>query len=257
MPSSKSPMALLILEGPWWTPEQKPKRPSVLSFFEGMENYRGDFNIYYSNFYEKTGFRRALEDDLLHTREDRLFLYVAAHGYPHMFGGMKSTRGMQIGTLMRAVKHAAHYTQIEGVVLGSCNIGSNVGDFVKTITSSHIAWMFGYTCEIDWMTSTMVDVSVFEQMMSLKRTDLRSMDAILTACARGLQRFNPGFLICREEGGERVRLADAFTFVVQPRGRGRKPQDVTLRLKKLLGWDQAPGEGIPDGAGGPMPLMHS
>jgi hypothetical protein len=257
MPSSKSPMALLILEGPWWTPEQKPKRPSVLSFFEGMENYRGDFNIYYSNFYEKTGFRRALEDDLLHTREDRLFLYVAAHGYPHMFGGMKSTRGMQIGTLMRAVKHAAHYTQIEGVVLGSCNIGSNVGDFAKTITSSHIAWMFGYTCEIDWMTSTMVDVSVFEQMMSLKRADLRSMDAILTACARGLQRFNPGFLICREEGGERVRLADAFTFVVQPRGRGRKPRDVTLRLKQLLGWDLPPGGGIPDGAGGPMPLMHS
>jgi len=93
--------------------------------------------------------------------------------------------------------------------------------------------------------------------MSLKRADLRSMDAILTACARGLQRFNPGFLICREEGGDRVRLADAFTFVVQPRGRGRKPRDVTHRLKQLLGWDQAAGEGIPAGAEGTMPLMHS
>jgi hypothetical protein len=92
--------------------------------------------------------------------------------------------------------------------------------------------------------------------MSLKRSELRSMDAILTACARGLQRFNPGFLICREEGGERVRLADAFTFVVQPRGRGKKPQDVTLPLKQLLGWDVPPERGIPP-AEDTMPLMHS
>ena len=32
-----SSTALLVIEGLWWTPEQKPKRPSVLSFLEGLE----------------------------------------------------------------------------------------------------------------------------------------------------------------------------------------------------------------------------
>ena len=75
-----SSTALLVIEGLWWTPEQKPKRPSVLLFLKGLKVTRGDFNIYYSNFYEKNGFKRALSDDLTNTREDRLFLYVAAHG---------------------------------------------------------------------------------------------------------------------------------------------------------------------------------
>ncbi len=48
-----SSTALLVIEGLWWTPEQNPKRPSVLSFLEGLESYHGDFNIYYANFYEK------------------------------------------------------------------------------------------------------------------------------------------------------------------------------------------------------------
>jgi hypothetical protein len=54
-----SGIALPGIEGLWWTPEQKPKCPSVLSFLEGLGSVRGDFNISYANFYEKTGFRRA------------------------------------------------------------------------------------------------------------------------------------------------------------------------------------------------------
>ena len=80
-----------MIEGLWSTPEQKPKRPSVLSFLEGLESiYRGDFNLYYSNFYEKNGFKRALSDNLTNTREDRLFLYVAAHGNGKRIGGLKA-----------------------------------------------------------------------------------------------------------------------------------------------------------------------
>ena len=82
-----------MIEGLWWTPEQKPKRPSVLSFLEGLESYRGDFNIYYSNFYEKNGFKQALSEDLTNTREDRLFLYVAAHGTGNGLGGSSPRPG--------------------------------------------------------------------------------------------------------------------------------------------------------------------
>ena len=101
-----SSTALLVIEGLWWTPEQKPKRPSVLSFLEGLESYRGDFNIYYANFYEKEGFRRALADDLTNTREGRLFLYVAAHGTGKRIGGLKARTGMKLPAMFKAVKDA-------------------------------------------------------------------------------------------------------------------------------------------------------
>jgi hypothetical protein len=29
---------------------------------------------------------------------------------------------------------------------------------MNTVKSSKIVWMFGYTCEIDWMTSTLIDL---------------------------------------------------------------------------------------------------
>ena len=122
--------ALLIIEGLWWTPEQRPKRPSVLPFMEGLEGYKGDFNIYYSNFYEKTGFKRALIDDLTNTQENRLFLYVAAHGTGKWIGGLKAKTGMKIPSMFAAVKNAANYSNIEGVLIGSCNVGNNIGDFI-------------------------------------------------------------------------------------------------------------------------------
>jgi hypothetical protein len=54
--------ALLVIVGLWWTPEQKPKRPSVLLFLRGVGKDSGDFNIYYANFYEKVGFRMVQDE---------------------------------------------------------------------------------------------------------------------------------------------------------------------------------------------------
>jgi hypothetical protein len=235
MTTSMATAALLVLEGPWWIPKEKPKRPTILSFVEGLESYKGDFNIYYSNFYERRGFRRALEDDLIHTREARLFLYIGAHGYGRMIGGLDAKRGMQLATLLRQVKKVANYTHIEGVVISSCNIGTNIDDLVRTLKSSHIAWIFGYTCDIEWLTSTFIDVSVFEHLMALPRADLRSRDAILGAFAGALSRFSGNYRIC-DADGRTVCLKDAVSLVIQPRGRGRKPRDERASLINRLGW---------------------
>jgi len=229
--------ALLVIEGLWWTPEQKPKRPSVLQFLEGLESYRGDFNIYYANFYEKTGFRRALEDDLTNTQEDRLFLYVAAHGTGKRIGGLKSKTGMKLPAMFRAVKNAANYSNIEGVLIGSCAVGNNIDDFISTTSNSHIAWIFGYTCEIGWMASTLIDVSIFEHLMKLKKSDLKSRKRILDAFEKALGRFNGDYVLCKMKG-KNIPLKDAITLVVQPRTIGSKAQDETRNLIDKLGWEK-------------------
>jgi hypothetical protein len=227
--------ALLVIEGLWWTPEQRPKRPSVLSFLEGLESFRGDFNIYYANFYEKTGFRRALEDDLTNTREDRLFLYIAAHGTGKRIGGLKARTSVKIPAMFRAVKDAANYSNIEGVLIGSCSVGNNIDDFISTTKNSSIAWIFGYTCEIGWMASTLIDLSIFEHLMKLKKADLKDRERIVKAFAKALRRFNGKYPLCRGKGN-RTLLKDAITLVVQPRGPKQKAKDETKSLLKNLGW---------------------
>jgi len=227
--------ALLIIEGLWWTPEQRPKRPSVLPFMEGLEGYKGDFNIYYSNFYEKTGFKRALVDDLTNTQENRHFLYVAAHGTGKWIGGIKAKTGMKIPSMFAAVKNAANYSNIEGVLIGSCNVGNNIGDFISTTRKSHISWIFGYTCNIGWMASTLIDVSIFEHLMKLKKSDLASRRKIVDAFAKALRRFNGDSVLCKEKD-ESVVLKDAISLVVQPRRQGSKARDETANLIEKVGW---------------------
>ncbi len=227
--------ALLVIEGLWWTPEEKPKRPSVFHFLEGLESIQGDFNIYYANFYEKTGFRRALEDDLTNTSEDRLFLYVAAHGTGKRIGGLKAKTGMKLPAMFKAVKNAANYSNIEGVLIGSCSVGNNIDDFISTTKNSHIAWIFGYTCEIGWMASTLIDVSIFEHLIALRKSELKSRKKILDAFEKALGRFNGDYILCKEKG-KAIPLKDAVTLVVQPRRAGYKARDETRTLLQNLGW---------------------
>jgi hypothetical protein len=233
--------ALLILEGPWWTPADKPKRPSVLPFLEGLEQYKGNFNIYHSNFYETQGFRRALEDDLVHTREDRLFLYIAAHGGSRMVGAMESesgktiTTGMRLTTLLKDVRKVASYSNIEGVVLGSCTLGTNRSDLLATLKASPITWIFGYACEIDWIPSTLIDLSILEHVMALKKEELRSVTKIIGSFASALQRFSGDFIICNE-ANRTVPLKHAISLFVKPRRPDARPEDKTRALLETLGW---------------------
>jgi len=229
--------ALLVIEGLWWTPEEKPKRPSVLHFLEGLESFQGDFNIYYANFYEKVGFRRALKDDLTNTKEGRLFLYIAAHGTEKRIGGVTAKTGMKLPAMFKVVKNAANYTNIEGVLIGSCSVGNNIDDFISTTKNSHIAWIFGYTCEIGWMASTLIDVSIFEHLMKLKKSDLRSRKKILETFVTALKRFNGNCPLCWEKK-KTIPLKNAITLVVQPRRRGAKAQDETKNLLDRLGWNK-------------------
>jgi hypothetical protein len=232
-----SSTALLVIEGLWWTPEQNPKRPSVLHFLEGLESFHGDFNIYYANFYEKIGFRRALEDDLTNTQEDRLFLYIAAHGTEKRIGGLKTKTGMKLPAMFKAVRTAANYSNIEGVLIGSCSVGNNIEDFIATTKNSRIAWIFGYTCEIGWMASTIIDVSIFEYLMRLRKSDLKDRKKILNAFVKALRRFNGDYVLCKQKGGN-VMLKNAITLVVQSREPGAKAQDETKYLLDRLGWKQ-------------------
>lgn len=227
--------ALIILETPWWPPDVNRGRASVLPFFQGLVNYVEHFSVYHSNFYEREGFKVALNDDLTHTKEDRLYIYIAAHGGSSMIGGMGNCTGVNLTTVLSEIGNATRYKNIEGVIIGSCNIGGKVDNFKQVLIGTRIPWIFGYTCEIDWMTSTLIDLAIFENMTTMKSANLNSRTKIINAFVHSLKRFDGDFIIGRKEGRE-IALKNAITLVVKPRGRGNVSQDDTQSLTELLGW---------------------
>lgn len=227
--------AILVLERPWWTPYENPRRASVLPFLQGMANVLENFSVYHSTFYGREGFRLALEDDLTFTREDRLYLYIAAHGRGRMIGGSEVYQGMQLRTMLGDLEDAAGYSNIEGVVIGSCEVGGSTDDLMQTLIGTSIVWIFGYTCEIDWLASMLIDLSIFDRLTTLRESDLSDRSKIINAFVQALKKFDGTFLIGEDRGGV-VTLKDAISLIVQPRGRGNKPRDDTEVLIEKLQW---------------------
>ena len=143
---------------------------------------------------------------------------------------------MKLPAMFKTVKTAANYANIEGVLIGSCSVGNNIDDFISTTKDSSIAWIFGYTCEIGWLASTIIDVSIFEYLMSLRRKDLQDRDKIVRAFVKALRKFNGDYPLCKEKGKKAIPLRDAITLVVQPRGLNQKATDETANLLQKLGW---------------------
>ena len=98
-----------------------------------------------------------------------------------------------------------------------------------------IVWVFGYNCEIDWIGSMLIDTSLFENLTNLRESDLRHREKIVNAFVRSLRKFAGNYPI-GENGNGKVALKDAITLVVQPRGKGNRPRDDTVRLIEKLKW---------------------
>jgi hypothetical protein len=117
---------------------------------------------------------------------------------------------------------------------GSYSIGNNIDDFISTTKNSSLAWIIGYTCEIGEIVSTLIDVSILEHLLKLKKNDLKDRKKIIGAFTKALRRFNGDYPLCKGKGNK-VLFKEAITLVVQPRGPKEKAQDETATLVVKLG----------------------
>ena len=85
------------------------------------------------------------------------------------------------------------------------------------------------------MASTLIDVSIFEHLMRLGRSDLKNRKKILDAFEKALGRFNGDYVLCKQKG-KNIPLRDAITLVVKPRGEKNRAADETQELLDRLGW---------------------
>jgi hypothetical protein len=112
----------------------------------------------------------------------------------------------------------------------------NVNDLMKGLTGTKITWIFGYTCEIDWLTSTIIDVAILKQLTSLSEGQLRSGAKIIRSFAEAVRRFNGEYLF-GEYHGDKISLQESITLVTKPHRQGFVAQDSTADLRAALGWE--------------------
>jgi hypothetical protein len=94
-----------------------------------------------------------------------------------------------------------------------------VNKFKQALIGTRIPWIFGNTCEIDWITSTLIDLAIFENMTTLKPADLSNRMKIIRAFVRSLKRFDGDFIIGKKDK-QNVTLKNAITLVVKTRESG-------------------------------------
>lgn len=219
--------AIFVLESPWQLDAGDANRTSVLPFIEGVGKYAGDTEVFHANFYDKSSFGKALEC-LAKTRYESAVIYIAAHGNESAIGGVKT------GELLFKIGEAAKSLNLTGVLLGACLAGSDTGKMEVYTEGTNIRWCGGYSASVSWLEGTLLDCAILSRMLALDEEDFEQVDSMVDAIAEALAPFSKTFGI----GGGRwpASLERSVEFVVQAKGRGRKPKTVTSEI--FDAWDQ-------------------
>ncbi|MEH6595711.1 MAG: hypothetical protein V7736_09220 [Colwellia polaris] len=212
--------ALIILEKPWGAHISKNNQASVLPFFKGLESIDGSFDTYYSNFYETKSFEQAL-DALTESNYKQYYIYVACHGE-----GLRLD-GLNLETVMRLIDQKAQEKNIVGVLYGSCLVGNNIGHFEAYTQASSICWKIGYKCSVNWLDGTLLDVNLLSNLIGLTDKRLHQEDYILNSIKSALSTYKSDCSIGSNEQEEEMLLSDSLATIIQPKGQGKKPKDVS------------------------------
>ncbi|RKT43985.1 hypothetical protein [Thiocapsa rosea] len=227
--------ALLILESPWWDlNNSNGNQASVLPFFEGLARLDQDLQVYYTMFVDSKSFEGSLKH-LLTAPQERLFLYVASHGYG---GRIANSNFSNISKLLVDKLQRDGGKRVEGIIFGSCEIGGAQNDvhLYLLTDAAKVVWVFGYKTLINWTPSVLINMNLVSNLAQMDKDGLSTRDSIMEAATSALNLFNPDVMIGwnRRHDSENdppdVAVKDAVRFIVRPRGRGNVSQDNTLAL---------------------------
>jgi len=225
----KNKNALIILERPWnllrrgSAVEIDQNVVSVLPYFQGLERTNGNFDLYHTNFYEAKSFELAF-DELTQLNYENYYVYIACHGDGLRLGGMNLT------TVLNKINSKAQEQNIVGVLLGSCLVGKNTTHLEVYTESSSIVWKIGYKCSVDWLEGTLVDLKLFNNLMTLSEEELADKDAILNEMQLALNVYNPMASIGCDKNSSSMAISDSLTAIIQPKGKGQRAKDYSHLL---------------------------
>lgn len=220
--------AILILEAPWDLYATDSNHASVLPFFEGMTKLYDDVHVFHANFYDIESFKLAFKH-LAKARYNNTIVYVAAHGY------QGEIAGSDVGDYVGVVREKAKSLNISGIVVGSCYSADDEDVLVEQLEGSALRWCVGYRSSVDWLTGTMIDLSIVENLLRLYASDdddpLSSEDEILLCFQSALSPFNSDYLLGHFYHKKRkATLKDSLSVVIQASGHGKRAKPISNAL---------------------------
>ncbi|MFV3334980.1 hypothetical protein ACNFIA_28980 [Pseudomonas sp. NY15437] len=212
--------AVLILENPWKLDDGDCNRTSVLPFVEGIAKLAGDTEVFHANFYDKRSFDRALEI-LCSARFNNAVIYIAAHGTKGKVGGVK------LEDLLFAIGEHSKNTNITGIMLGSCFVGTETDTIEVFMQGTNIKWCAGYSSSCEWLPGTMIDCSIMASMLELDEDEMSDRETMIELLAQALAPFSRTYVIGEDADDNAMTMEDSIRVVMQPSGRGNRARHVT------------------------------
>jgi hypothetical protein len=192
--------ALAVLEGKW-----SPKTNiSVKSLFDLLSDL--NFVSQHEYLYEMFCDDASLENIVgrMGRARDVKFLYVGAHGTK---GSLQASGGNITRTRLRNILGSLGASSIEGVFLGSCLFGKpENAEFLLSPpkgASAPIKWLAGYTTEVDWIDSSVMDMLFWNKFFRSSGTPIERIESVsseLKVLVPGLIE-DLGFCIYRKKKG--------------------------------------------------------
>ena len=215
---------IIVLEH-CWDDDARPvnKDISVLPYIDGVCRLN-NYELFYGKYIGPTGFDEWVERfrTILSDKDRRIVLYLAGHGTN------RTLAGKRIGTLLRHIFDSAQVLNIEGCILGGCFAGQNTEDFKVWMATCSVTWIVGYRYAVDWLPSTLCDVSLIGKSLSRSDAVLRSRPELEDLLRSSTSIFNPSELIAEDINGVRQSFSNTLSCVIQPRRQGQRPVEIDI-----------------------------
>lgn len=215
---------VVVLEHSWDdTARPSNKDVSIIPYVDGVCRLR-NYELFYGRYVGNRGFDEWVDRfrSILQDKDRRIILYVAGHGSERTIGGKR------VETLLKHMQASANDLNIEGCILGGCYVGSNTQDFKKWMSSCNLVWLVGYRYAVDWLPSTLCDISIIDKLLSTSDSVLKSKASLTQLLQDSLSFFDPASSMSADQDGNRHSLSDTISCVIQPRGQGQKPVDINI-----------------------------
>jgi hypothetical protein len=180
-------IAVVILEDHWFSFGDNPGQASNAPFLEGVCRLVNNLKSYRLNFYDSASFDCALEA-VLTVPEQRIILYIAAHGSKCMIGAANSKN------LMKKVAEFSRKRKVEGILLSSCMAGGHDPAMIEALKGG-ANWIFGYTSKVDFLGSVQVEAAILERLACAGPLDSENEEKTVEIFAKALNCFNPKWII--------------------------------------------------------------
>jgi hypothetical protein len=159
-PQRRAKASCWVFEGTWWHAREVPL---VLSFLQALQSFKAGLTLSHKTF-------RSAEDLSYWLRRigrnERAFVYIACHA---KHGVLKPVDGRSriAQDELRAALGSTRENAIEFLHFGACQFvpDHNRREFLRELARvSGARWVSGYTKEVDWLSSMLLDLAVISEL---------------------------------------------------------------------------------------------